>query len=931
MDHQKEFESSSYFVPALASSDRVYPTIESLLHARALDLGAEAHHVTGDGRQEAIAPSLEDLSMNVSLEELAIPSSVHSKVMGATGVYMRPRHGSVSSIASTDAAPRPNDHRATPERNELRPFKNLASPLIDADEFAYHEQLLGLQAVAAVPEIADNNVDADVVHGFRNRLQQRAQSLLRQRPAEEPANTTVANVSLRTRELPENGVQTTQLPSATKLRLPKSYPPVETAASDRQSGNIAIDDDEQIAAKTRQLEYEQERLHALIMEPPKSRSASQTRLRVSSTTSAPHYDDALANGNRDTAVPSVAWTVHVPQRWRGQVGGDASSEAPEPPSKPNETPSRARHLIEQARRAPPSATPVHDIASTAMPQTIASVEEQRMATSSTTVKQDAERMSLTSSGDHVIAGATRALEAAAAAATDPNERALLDRVLNKITMLQDEILRYRAEVDKYQRSQDAITRRSAELEEEAKQLSKERAEFRTWRDAEKLRLDKMTAEFEEKLEREKRVAVRQARAAAAASVAPVDKQLRQELEAAKTQVTRLKNDLQAADVRYKAAVERHQGLSSRDSIKITQLEAQVKTYEEERLKFKWNISSSNASNAGVGSAGRDKQQRPKQSAHTLVATLSPATTVAAANVSGGSSANPAFSVSAAAVADGVDRGPATSDALTQGSSYDPSRYQTSPKPGLSERTTHGIVGAASLLGLRSETQQNVVASSEANGHSGSITGTAAPSATTTTATQQVGPGGADRNNVHVQHVDGSEEAAVGSPRNSLSDTLKSHLEHSIKASEVGKGIQAAAVKLLAYKELDAGKIELKFADGTRLVKFKNGTEKEQCANGDVIIRFSNHDVKRTVAAGRVISSPTAAANVSAILTEVYYYHEAGTLHSTYTDRDNHAALAFEVFEFPNGQVELHYSNGSKEILFPTGKVKVFHRSSGNQI
>mmetsp|Transcript_27215 Transcript_27215/g.91476 ORF Transcript_27215/g.91476 Transcript_27215/m.91476 type:complete len:277 (+) Transcript_27215:1283-2113(+) len=87
--------------------------------------------------------------------------------------------------------------------------------------------------------------------------------------------------------------------------------------------------------------------------------------------------------------------------------------------------------------------------------------------------------------------------------------------------------------------------------------------------------------------------------------------------------------------------------------------------------------------------------------------------------------------------------------------------------------------------------------------------------------------------------------------------------------------------------------------GRREVRYKNGTCKTVKADGAVVVRFANGDEKRSTPAGVVI----------------YYYAEAQTTHTT------DSAARLEVFEFPNGQVERHHGDGSKEISFPDGTQK----------
>lgn len=86
---------------------------------------------------------------------------------------------------------------------------------------------------------------------------------------------------------------------------------------------------------------------------------------------------------------------------------------------------------------------------------------------------------------------------------------------------------------------------------------------------------------------------------------------------------------------------------------------------------------------------------------------------------------------------------------------------------------------------------------------------------------------------------------------------------------------------------------------TRALKtYKNGTTK--VTEGHLTtVNFANGDVKKTdTLTGKV----------------VYFYADARTTHTTENDVD--------IFEFPNGQVERHNKDGTKDIKFPDGTRKI---------
>ena len=72
------------------------------------------------------------------------------------------------------------------------------------------------------------------------------------------------------------------------------------------------------------------------------------------------------------------------------------------------------------------------------------------------------------------------------------------------------------------------------------------------------------------------------------------------------------------------------------------------------------------------------------------------------------------------------------------------------------------------------------------------------------------------------------------------------------------------------------------ADGSKLIRYRNGTVKELHVDGSSLVRFTNGDTKLTNPDSGVV---------------VYYYAQADTTHTTYAD-------GLEVYQFPNKQVLL---------------------------
>ena len=91
------------------------------------------------------------------------------------------------------------------------------------------------------------------------------------------------------------------------------------------------------------------------------------------------------------------------------------------------------------------------------------------------------------------------------------------------------------------------------------------------------------------------------------------------------------------------------------------------------------------------------------------------------------------------------------------------------------------------------------------------------------------------------------------------------------------------------------------ADDGKQIDFPNGTRKEFCADGRVVVHFFNGDIKQSFANGQII----------------YFYSESKTTHTTYPD-------GLEVLEFVNGQTEKNYPDGTQEIGFPDKTAKFIY-------
>ena len=114
----------------------------------------------------------------------------------------------------------------------------------------------------------------------------------------------------------------------------------------------------------------------------------------------------------------------------------------------------------------------------------------------------------------------------------------------------------------------------------------------------------------------------------------------------------------------------------------------------------------------------------------------------------------------------------------------------------------------------------------------------------------------------------------------MSNTLSNTAKPSLKQEDMGTTTALSATTTNTTTTSEANRTEEILPNGSKIVRYKNGTEKQIDPKGNSTVRFLNGDTKSVdVTAGTV----------------VYYYREADTTHTTFQD-------GLEVYEFPNKQV-----------------------------
>ena len=101
-------------------------------------------------------------------------------------------------------------------------------------------------------------------------------------------------------------------------------------------------------------------------------------------------------------------------------------------------------------------------------------------------------------------------------------------------------------------------------------------------------------------------------------------------------------------------------------------------------------------------------------------------------------------------------------------------------------------------------------------------------------------------------------------------------------------------ELLNEIESDGKKINI-YSNNRKEIIFKSGVRKDIFEDGYQLVYFPNGDKKQIFPDGKI----------------VYYFNDAKTVQTTFSDGLN-------IFKFSNSQIEKHYLDGSKYIIFPNG-------------
>ena len=194
---------------------------------------------------------------------------------------------------------------------------------------------------------------------------------------------------------------------------------------------------------------------------------------------------------------------------------------------------------------------------------------------------------------------------------------------------------------------------------------------------------------------------------------------------------------------------------------------------------------------------------------------------------------------------------------------------------------------------------------------------------------KLGPSGSAKGVTKTSSSRGPPDVPTYASSSSLQPKSPSYSPATSFKSNVPATLQQGPTVNLAATSAAGGnsRTEETLPDGKKLIKYKNGTQKEIDEAGNSLVRFLNGDTKSVNATNGVV---------------IYYYAQADTTHTTFKD-------GLEVYEFPNKQVlymhiyitmnehnihnpsllfrfqvEMHFPDGIKEIIFPDSTRKVIN-------
>ncbi|CAH1801080.1 unnamed protein product [Owenia fusiformis] len=455
--------------------------------------------------------------------------------------------------------------------------------------------------------------------------------------------------------------------------------------------------------------------------------------------------------------------------------------------------------------------------------------------------------------------------------------------------LRDKLQELEHEIERFRAENKALAEMKKRQEEGLRALKQESEDFQKMKDEELKKLQDFKAEEMKKLKHEKKVFEKYQKL----SKAVPDKKEREEIEMLKNQLSDLQDELKRKESRWNASTTRLRNRVETVEKENTEYKEELKLVEKKRLELWQKEQTLIQQSKRRSSLEWDKQKRSSQktSSYITMETLSP---------SSNSPPNPTNA--------NVRTSPRTIH----------SDYSNEPLATRQQNQNGDIMKTHKEKTLKNTKQTDTVMS---NPKSANIKDSSLVQSNKSEVTNKLKQQGGDlglnkggnRNNGPVlkPRSPGQEDT----PRKQIQ--METNNESSVSADQMKAIPRKQTTKFSVANEVEKGdkenfeelqhadgKVERQYANGAKEIYFPNGTRKQISRDGSyIIVSFFNGDVKQIFPDQRV----------------VYYYADAQTTHTTYTD-------GLEVLQFANDQMEKTYPDGTKEITFPDQAIKYLYPS-----
>ncbi|KAI9179821.1 hypothetical protein H9P43_005152 [Blastocladiella emersonii ATCC 22665] len=220
---------------------------------------------------------------------------------------------------------------------------------------------------------------------------------------------------------------------------------------------------------------------------------------------------------------------------------------------------------------------------------------------------------------------------------------------------------------------------------------------------------------------------------------------------------------------------------------------------------------------------------------------------------------------------------------------------------LSPRMRHLAASPPPVVSVPSAPSVKSVSSSATSNHSGSMhkprTSPASPAAMRHGSALRARVASSGNNSLTLSAGDNDGKSVLSSMTHAVAAEpvahWRSYFETVERLSQLGPAI--------TEKTHRDGIRERRYANGTRVVVYKNGTTKEYMMAGTEVTRYTNRDVKEVFADGKL----------------VYYFADKDVTQTTFPD-------GMTLTEFADGQTEKKYPDGMTEIVFPNQSIRYIY-------